>query len=138
MNIKDGYTDIPAGKIALVVTSLEMLGRPRLRHSSPGAGSTIHRVPLPHVDWYRDLYGRIGENWLWFSRLQLASGALEAIIRHPQVEIYALRDASGRDEGLLELDFRAERECELAFFGVTPALVGGVAGRHLMNFAIER
>ncbi len=42
----------------------------------------------------------------------------------------------GRDEGLLELDFRVPGECELAFFGVTPALVGHGAGRWLMNRAV--
>jgi GNAT superfamily N-acetyltransferase len=38
---------------------------------------------------------------------------------------------------LLELDFRAPDSCELAFFGVTPALVGRGAGRFLMNRAME-
>jgi GNAT superfamily N-acetyltransferase len=43
----------------------------------------------------------------------------------------------GRDEGLLELDFREAGTCELAFFGVTQAIQGSGAGRFLMNRAIE-
>lgn len=52
------------------------------------------------------------------------------------VEVYAL-EVDGRDEGLLELDFRRAGACELAFFGLTSALVGQGAGRWLMNRAIE-
>jgi GNAT superfamily N-acetyltransferase len=140
MDIKDGYFDIPAGKIAFVVTALEMLDRPLLRGAPVGvdASLTIQLVSQPDVEWFRDLYRHIGENWLWFSRLKLSFNELETIIRHPQVEIYTLRDASGRDEGLLELDFREKNECELAFFGVRPALFGSRAGRQLMNYAIDR
>ena len=43
----------------------------------------------------------------------------------------------GRDEGLLELDFREAGQCELAFFGVTAKLIGSGAGRWLMNRALE-
>lgn len=39
---------------------------------------------------------------------------------------------------MLELDFRQDDECELTFFGLSRALIGGPAGRWLMNRAIER
>jgi len=91
-----------------------------------------------YVPQYRDLYARVGaEDWLWFSRLGMPPAALEAIIRHPKVEIFVItRD--GRDEGLLELDLRVAGECELAFFGLTKALLGQGAGRTLMTAAIDR
>jgi GNAT superfamily N-acetyltransferase len=38
---------------------------------------------------------------------------------------------------LLELDFREAGQCELSFFGVTAKLIGGGAGRWLMNRALE-
>src|SRR5262249_47050288 len=37
----------------------------------------------------------------------------------------------------LELDFRCDGECELAFLGVAPKQVGTGAGRWLINRAIE-
>jgi len=43
----------------------------------------------------------------------------------------------GRDEGLLELDFREAGACEIGMFGVTANLVGTGAGRWLMNRALE-
>jgi GNAT superfamily N-acetyltransferase len=73
---------------------------------------------------------------LWFSRLVMPDGELAAILRSPGVEVYALT-AAGRDEGLLELDFREAGQCELAFYGLTDAVQGQGAGRWLMNRALE-
>lgn len=136
MILPDGYSDVPAGKIAAVVTHLEMTARLALRPDPPGAW-TLRRVETPGFDWFRDLYCRVGEEWLWFSRLQMADADLAAIIHSPQVEVYALVQ-DGRDEGLLELDFREPGQCELAFFGVTAKLIGSGAGSWLMNRALER
>ena len=54
----------------------------------------------------------------------------------PRVEVYILVTPRG-DEGLLELDFRIARECELGLFGVAQPLIGSGAGRRLMNHALE-
>ena len=135
MTLPDGYSDVPAGKIAAVVTHLEMTERPALRPDPAGAW-TLRKVPSPDLDWFRDLYRRVGEEWLWFSRLQMADAELAAIIGSPMVEVHALVH-EGRDKGLLELDFREAGQCELAFFGVTAELIGGGAGRWLMNRALE-
>jgi GNAT superfamily N-acetyltransferase len=104
MIVPDGYADIPAGKIAAVVTHLEMTKRPTL---APGAGGarTLRRMQAPDPQWFRDLYRRVGDD--------------------------------GRDEGLLELDFRTADQCEIVFFGVTAKLIGSGAGRRLMNRALE-
>ena len=136
MILPDGYSDIPAGKIAAVVTHLEMTERPALRPDPKGAW-TLRRVEAPDLNWFRDLYRRVGTQWLWFSRLRMTDAELAAVIRSPLVEVHAL-EQDGRDEGLLELDFREARQCELAYFGVTGKLVGSGAGRWLMNRALER
>ena len=136
MILPDGHSDVPAGKIAAVVTHLEMTARPGLQPDPPGVW-TLRQVETPGLDWFRDLYRRVGEEWLWFSRLQMKDSELAAIIHSPLVEVHALVQ-DGRDEGLLELDFRAPGQCELAFFGVTAKLIGSGAGRWLMNRALER
>jgi len=135
MILPDGYSDVPAGKIAAVVTHLEMTSRPPRRDDPPGAWG-LRRADAPALDWYRELYRRVGDEWLWFSRTQLNDTELAAIIHAPGVEVYALvRD--GRDEGLLELDFRESGHCELVYFGVTAKLIGTGAARVLMNRALE-
>jgi GNAT superfamily N-acetyltransferase len=135
MILRDGYSDVPAGKIAAIVTHLEMTERPAVPPDPPAAWS-LRRVETPALDWYRDLYLRVGEEWLWFSRMGMPDAELTAIIRSPLVEVYALVH-EGRDEGLLELDFRDAGQCELVFFGVTARLIGSGAGRWMMNRALE-
>jgi GNAT superfamily N-acetyltransferase len=135
MILPDGYSDIPAGKIAVVVTHLEMTARPALRPDPAGAWS-LRRVDAPGLDWFRDLYRRVGEEWLWFSRIRMPDAELAERLHAPQLEVYALVD-DGRDEGLLELDFRGSGQCEIGMFGVTAKLVGTGAGRWLMNRALD-
>jgi GNAT superfamily N-acetyltransferase len=137
MVLPDGYSDVAPGKLAAVVTCLEMHARPALRAERAAAPWQLRRVPRPEAGWYRELYARVGAEWLWFSRLQMPVAELEAVIRHADVEVYALA-AEGRDQGLLELDFRERAQCELAFFGIGRALLGQGAGRWLMNRALER
>jgi GNAT superfamily N-acetyltransferase len=135
MTLPDGHSDVPAGKIAAVVTHLEMTARPARRDDPPGDWG-LRRVACPAPDWYRELYRRVGEDWLWFSRARMADAELAAVIQAPDVEVYALL-ADGRDEGLLELDFRESGQCELVYFGVTAHLIGSGAARFLMNRALD-
>ena len=135
MILPDGYSDVPAGKIAAIVTHLEMTARPAPRPDIAGAWS-LRRVDSPVLDWFRDLYRRVGEEWLWFSRIRMPDAELAERLHAPQLEVYALVD-DGRDEGLLELDFRESGQCEIGMFGVTPKLVGTGAGRWLMRRALD-
>jgi GNAT superfamily N-acetyltransferase len=135
MILPDGYSDVPAGKIAAIVTHLEMTARPAPRPDIAGAWS-LRRVDSPVLDWFRDLYRRVGEEWLWFSRIRMPDAELAKRLHAPQLEVYALVDG-GRDEGLLELDFRESGQCEIGMFGVTPKLVGTGAGRWLMRRALD-
>jgi GNAT superfamily N-acetyltransferase len=135
MILPDGYSDIPNGKVAAIVTHLEMTARPAPR-SDPADTWSLRRVEVPALDWYRDLYCRVGQQWLWISRIRMPDAELATIIQSPLVQIYALAH-EGRDEGLLELDFREPGQCEFVSFGLTEKLVGIGAGRWLMNRALE-
>ncbi len=135
MILPDGYSDVPHGKIAAVVTHLEMTARPARRDDPEGAW-TLRKVDAPALAWYRDLFRRVGEEWLWFSRARMSDAELAAIISAPGIEVYAL-SVDDRDEGLLELDFREPGQCELVYFGVTGGLIGTGAARFLMNRAME-
>jgi GNAT superfamily N-acetyltransferase len=130
------FSDVPAGKIAAVVTSLEMHERPAPRPQRDGPALAVRHVAHPELGWFRDLFRSVGENWIWFSRLAMPDAALAAIIHDPKIEVYVLTSGA-EDAGLLELDFRVAGECELSFFGLTPRFVGIGAGRFLMNRAIE-
>ena len=136
MVLPDGYGQVPAGKLAAVVTCLQMHHRPALRPEREDVPWQLRRIAEPDTSWYRGLFAHVGRDWLWSSRLAMPLPTLAATIRHPDVEVYAL-SVGDRDEGLLELDFRETGDCELAFFGLTSAMLGTGAGRWLMNRAID-
>ena len=136
MDIPDGYSDVPKGKTASVVTHLEMLARPTLRPERSEVSWALRKVDVTDLEWYRSLFRRIGEDWLWFSRLQLSDEELRGVLSEPLRETHVL-EADGREEGLVELDFGVEGECDLSFFGLAPALIGCGAGRWMMNRALE-
>lgn len=131
-----GTTDLPPGKIAAIVTSLEMMAPPPVRPDPPGVEAfALQRIAAPEIGRYLALYRRIGERWMWFSRLVKPVGEVEAILADPNVETFLVRH-EGTDVGLLELDFRVAGEAELAFFGLDESVLGKGAGRWLMNRAL--
>lgn len=132
----DGYVDVAPGRLAAVVTSLQMTARPAPLPEPAQVDWTLTRHRTPDPGWYRALFRRVGEEWLWFSRLRMSDAELCAVIHDPAVEVYSVCVA-GHDEGLLEVDFRVPGTCELAFFGLTDALRGRGAGRWLMNRALD-
>ncbi|OSP55647.1 N-acetyltransferase [Pseudoruegeria sp. SK021] len=129
--------DIPAGKIAAIVTHLEMVQPPRATPLAAPNGLALRQISCPAIAWYKALYRQIGENWLWFSRLAMSDDALEAVLTDPLVEVYAL-SRGDQDLGLMELDFRQPESCELVFLGITDELIGTGAGRYLMAAATAR
>ncbi|WP_299620348.1 N-acetyltransferase [uncultured Tateyamaria sp.] len=132
--LSDGFHDIPKGKVAMVVTDLEMRA-PQLRGVPMPDGVSF--APLARdVTLYRDLFARVGRDWLWYGRSLLDDRALGAILHDADVHLFTLLK-DGRPEALLELDFRHDGACELAYFGLTSALIGTGSGAYLMDRAIE-
>jgi GNAT superfamily N-acetyltransferase len=92
-------------------------------------------VENPDLDWYRALYRRIGEPWLWFSRLRMTDDELRATVHDSAVDVLAL-SCEGEDCGLLELDRRYMPDVEISFFGVVQEMIGKGAGRALLAFGL--
>lgn len=134
--LADGYHDVPLGKLATVVTYLEMRARAKTRAVPAPDGWKLSRIPSPSCDWYRSIFTDVGANWLWFSRLQLDDTALGALLSDPDVHVYTLQK-DGTDGALMELSFRETGQCELSYFGLAAPLIGTGAGRFLMNAAID-
>jgi GNAT superfamily N-acetyltransferase len=130
-----GLIPVANDQIATVVTALEMLERPRPR-PLPDSPLRLVRWPQPDPAKYRALFRRVGEPWLWFSRLVMDEERLVGIIQDPKVHVYAVADRAGIEVGMLELDFRAEGACELGFVGLVPELAGQGHGGWLMAHAL--
>lgn len=129
-------TPVPANMVATIVTSLEMRARPKPRLMAP-ANFRLTRWKAPSSDRYRALFRRVGEPWMWFSRLVLAEDELIRIIHDPAVEIYAVEDPRGIEIGILELDLRQPEEVEISFLGLVPELAGKGHGNWLMAQALS-
>jgi GNAT superfamily N-acetyltransferase len=143
-SLPDGCVDVPAGRLAAVVTYLEMTAPPPPVETPPGASLRyrMRHVAEPDAGWYRTLFRAVGQRWLWCSRLRLADKELRSIIHNPHVGVYALAslrlDGRWEDKGLLELDGRIPGEVEIALLGVTPDLIGRGAGSVMLRYALQQ
>lgn len=135
--LEAGLHPLPPGWLAAVVTHL---ARPVPAGAAMPAfpdGFAPRRATGLTVPAYRALFRRVGEDWLWVSRLVMADAALAAILSDPAVEVWTLaRD--GEDLALLELDFRVPGACEIAFLGLAPGRTGQGLGGALMALAFAR
>ena len=130
------FSPIANGALGAIVTSLEMTKRPALR-ALPPCELRLERWSAPTADSYRTLFRRVGELWLWFSRLELSDSDLLKIIHDSKIRIWAVLDRRGIEVGILELDFRQAGQCEIAFFGLVPELAGKGHGKWLMAMALQ-
>ncbi len=130
-----GLIPVKPNEVATIVTSLEMVERPRPA-PMPASPLRLARWERPGVERYRALFRRVGGPWLWFSRLVMADDALNAILNDPGVRIWAVVDRAGIEVGMLELDDRRSGECELSYVGLIPELAGQGHGRWLMAQAL--
>jgi len=131
--IANGIHDVAGGKLTMAYTHLEMCVAPDLPDLPEPAGLRFRPLSFEPAP-YRDLFRRVGQDWLWYYRLTLGDAELSAHFADPGVQLFTLRK-DGQDEAMLELDFRTKGACELAYFGLTPALIGTGAGRYLMRQA---
>lgn len=126
---------VPNDHIPMVVTYLEMTKKP----DAEAIDSLLRLVPWPDPDPedYLWLFRKVGEPWLWASRLYMDKPGLRAQIHHADVDIYTVEATSGR-VGMLELDFREAGQCEIGFFGLIPEMAGGGHGRWLMSETLKK
>lgn len=132
--IPDGYTDLAPGKIAAVVTYLEMLERPAgLRTSSV----RLRETKNPDLEWYRAVFRRAGEQWLWWSRLEMNDAQLSSVVHAPTTELLIAQYES-TEVGMAELDRSVPGQVEIAFFGLYSEALGKGLGRAFMDALLER
>ncbi|MGA7081103.1 MAG: GNAT family N-acetyltransferase [Terriglobales bacterium] len=138
--IPDGYTDLAPGKIASVVTYLEMLKRPVLAEIS---SSAVHRdvqlrqVQNPKLDWYRAIFRRAGAQWLWFSRLEMTDKQLAAVLQNPNIEFF-VAESAGSGIGIAELDRSQPPNVEITSFALFSEGIGKGLGRAFVAQLLDR
>jgi GNAT superfamily N-acetyltransferase len=133
--IADGYTDLAAGKIASVVTYLEMTERPVINEMS-STEVELRRIHNADLEWYRAIYRRVGAQWLWFSRLEMTDAQLSEQLARPGNELF-VAERSGKEIGMAELDrsnaSSGAKDVEITSFGLFPESIGKGFGRPFMQ-----
>jgi GNAT superfamily N-acetyltransferase len=136
--IPDGYTNLAPGKIASVVTYLEMTERP----AQPAASSTVRlrRIEHPSLDWYRSRYKHAGTQWLWFSRLEISDEQLASLLQRPTTEVLIAEHEApeAKEVGLAELDRSDPLNVEITSFALFPEWFGKGLGRAFMEELLAR
>ncbi|WP_279478910.1 GNAT family N-acetyltransferase [Aureimonas sp. SK2] len=131
------FTPIGRGKIAAIATTLEMREEAPPRAEPDSLDGEVVSLEGISADDYLDLFRRVGQDYLWLTRLFMTREALEATLASPTTEVFGER-VNGRLEGLLELDWsEGGGICEIKYFGVTAARQATGAARRLMNHAIR-
>lgn len=132
----DGTTDLPPRKIAALTTYLEMGAPPVGPRGPPRRDLAFDPVVDPDLDWYRALFRRVGERWLWFSRLALSDAELRHVLHRLETELYVVM--RGTDEiGLVELDRDPSGDVEIVFLGLVGEAIGFGVGGWLMDQALR-
>ena len=127
---------LESGKIRMVITYLEMKKPPNYPHTSRRAENlSVIRAHRPNAGFYRYLYNAVGHEWMWYERNQIDDEALEKIIQDPKVRLYVLY-FEGTPAGYCELDFRIDREVEVAYFGLIPQYTGRGLGTYFLRWSV--
>jgi len=134
--IPDGYTDLAPGKIAAIVTYVEMLEPPQVV-AAPSSGVSLRRVENPDLSWYRDIYQKAGAQWLWFSRLEMTGEQVIQVLNRPTTELY-IAERGGSEIGMTELDRSQPPEVEITSFGLFREAFGQGLGRIFMAQLLEK
>ncbi|HEX7389186.1 MAG TPA: GNAT family N-acetyltransferase [Acidiphilium sp.] len=95
--------------------------------------------PARHMDVasYRDLYNRVGQNWLWWLRRMMPDDMLARLLADPAIAVHVLK-LDGAVAGFFELDATPWPDVNLSYFGLLPEAIGMGVGFSLLGAAIEQ
>jgi GNAT superfamily N-acetyltransferase len=99
-------------------------------------GLEIKQAHVPSPEFNRFLYTAVGGDWYWIDRLPWTYQQWHDWVARPELQTWVAY-VSGTPAGYFELEAQADRNVEIAFFGLLPQLTGQGLGGHLLTVAIE-
>ena len=89
------YTTIPKpelnGCLNITITFLQMTQPPKHFIKPPKFSDlAVLRARNPTVAFYRYLYNRVGEPWLWYERRAMSDKTLIDILKNQKIQVYVL------------------------------------------------
>jgi GNAT superfamily N-acetyltransferase len=127
-----------AVEVAYTVTWLEMTARPeRPRPHVPMLkGLSLLRAETPPVHFFRYLYDAVGRDYEWTDLHAWSDEDLAAFAQDPSVALYVAYMA-GWPAGFIQLDYRVEGLCDIAYFGLAPEAMGRGLGDWLLGTGVH-
>lgn len=130
---KEGFATVPHGSLGTVETSLERFNVPDEAKWPLPQGFTLAAPDRFELEVFKTLYRAIGDDWLWFGRLQKSDAEIVAIIKAPTTKLRYLFDPQGRPVGLFETQQQGEDTLEVSYFGLIPEATGKKLGPVMME-----
>jgi GNAT superfamily N-acetyltransferase len=129
---QEGWT-----RVSVRRTHLELRRPDDLRPCRPPAEPVelVLRRPISAAE-YLELYGLVGDLWLWRDRLVWTDEELERYLASPDVHVWSA-GAAGTTAGYFELRQLADRTVEVMYFGLAPAFIGRGLGGWLLTRAAQ-
>lgn len=130
---------IEAGtEVAYTVTWLEMTARPGEPWPQQPAGppASLHLAERPPAWYFLALYDAVGRDYAWEDMHAHPEDELAAWLADPDVTLHTLM-RRGWPAGFFVLDATERGIVELAYFGLTPQVVGSGLGRFLLGTAVH-
>lgn len=129
----EGFATLPNGVHGTIETSLERFEAPDAAKWPLPDGFTLAAPDPLDLDAFKTLYHAIGDDWLWFGRLQKTDAEIEAIIKAPTTKLRYLFDPRGKPLGLFETQEQDEGALEVRYFGLVPEATGKKLGPVMME-----
>ncbi|HNR33006.1 MAG TPA: GNAT family N-acetyltransferase [Candidatus Hydrogenedentes bacterium] len=127
----------PKATIELTTWFLDMHAPPS-RPSPPRKpdGLEMVRVYETPIHFYRYLYNKISEPWVWWERKRQTDDEIRAELHDPAFEFFVpyLR---GAPIGMVELNCRNPEETQLNYFGIIPEYCGRGYGGYALAWSVD-
>jgi hypothetical protein len=110
--------------VTVTTCYLEMTSPAELRPSCSTRGDLAFvQVMTPMPELNRFFYTAVGGDWFWTDRLPWSYEQWLAYLNRPELETWMLTVA-GVPAGYAELEWQAEGDVEVVYFGLLPAFIG--------------
>ncbi len=119
------------------VTYMERTAVPENGTPPAPAGVTFTLEADIGPDVYRELHCKVGEEWLWWERINFDDATLGALLSDAATEIFILR-ADGRLAGFVELDSNNTEAPAIRYFGLLPEFIGQRLGGYMMESLLHQ
>ncbi len=124
--------------VAVTRWFLEMTSPGDLRPSrAQPAGALVARADHPLPELNRFFYSAVGGDWYWLDRLGWSYRQWMDYLDREELETWIV-SSEGLPAGYAELEFQAQGEAEICYFGLLPRFIGQGLGGYLLTEVVRR